>query len=245
MLHYLGEMQDSLDAGGTPSGQIAGFAGRMTAALAALPPITEAEREIARDLALKFALLPHLGDSASRPDPLAVRPVSPEPGEDTVLVVTPNRLNDAVGVSRGGTGRGGGGQEDGGEGKGDGERGGAERPGRERITLALNAYPGIWKGLELRIEPWSVLLMPPEAREPERTRWRAVAYVAPALDDVIVGFVFAGVDVQGRLRVQADANRVRLGGRHLSTEYRESAFGARGWLWSLSTRRSWRGSCCS
>ena len=233
MLHYLGEMQDSLDAGGTPSGQIAGFAGRMTAALAALPPITEAEREIARDLALKFALLPHLGDSASRPDPLAVRPVSPEPGEDTVLVVTPNRLNDAVGVSRGGTGGGGGGQEDGGEGKGDGERGGAERPGRERITLALNAYPGIWKGLELRIEPWSVLLMPPEAREPERTRWRAVAYVAPALDDVIVGFVFAGVDVQGRLRVQADANRVRLGGRHLSTEYRESAFGARGWLVSL------------
>ena len=231
MLHYLGEMQDSLDAGGTPSGQIAGFAGRMTAALAALPPITDAEREVARDLALKFALLPHLGSSASRPDPLAVRPVSPEPGEDTVLVVTPNRLNDEVGVSRGGAGTDGGGWEGGGEGKEAGGR--AQRPGGERITLALNAYPGIWKGLELRIEPWSVLLMPPEAREPERTRWRAVAYVSPALDDVVVGFVFAGVDARGRLRMQADANRVRLGRRPLFTEYRESAFGARGWLVSL------------
>ena len=233
MLHYLGEMQDSLDAGGTPSGQIAAFAGRMTAALAALPPITDAEREIARDLALKFALLPHLGGSASRPDPLAVRPVSPEPGEDTVLVVTPNRLNDAVGVSHAGAGADDGGWEDSGEGMEDGRGGGAQRPGRERITLALNAYPGIWKGLELRLEPWSVLLMPPEAREPERTRWRAVAYVSPELDDVIIGFVFAGVDAQGRLRAQADANRVRLGRRPLFTGYRESAFGARGWLVSL------------
>ncbi len=233
MLHYLGEMQDSLDAGGTPSGQIAGFAGRMTAALAALPPITDAEREIARDLALKFALLPHLGGSASRPDPLAVRPASPEPGENTVLVVTPNRLNDAVGVSHAGAGADDGGWENGGEGREDGEGGGAQRSGRERITLALNAYPGIWKGLELRLEPWSVLLMPPEVREPERTRWRAVAYVAPELDDVVVGFVFAGVDAQGRLRAQADANRVRLGRRPLFTGYRESAFGVRGWLVSL------------
>ena len=257
MLHYLGELQDSLDAGGTPSGQIAGFAGRMLATLAAPPPITKAEREIARDLALKFALLPHLGGSASRPDPLAIRTLSPEPGEDTVLVIAPNRLTDAVGVSHGGAGEDEGEREDGGEGKVDGERGGAapgdaegtalrrmegkddggrggaERPGHKRVTLALNAYPGIWQGLALRIEPWSVLLMPPEAREPERTRWRAVAYVAPELDDFIVGFVFAGVDAQGRLRVQADANRVRLGGRSLFTEYRDSAFGARGWLVSL------------
>ena len=233
MLHYLGELQDSLDAGGTPSGQIAGFAGRMLATLAAPPPITKAEREIARDLALKFALLPHLG--APPPGRIRLRsaPSPPEPGEDTVLVIAPNRLNDAVGVSHGGAGEDEGEREDGGEGKVDGGRGGAERPGRKRVTLALNAYPGIWQGLELRIEPWSVLLMPPEAREPERTRWRAVAYVAPELDDFIVGFVFAGVDAQGRLRVQADANRVRLGGRSLFTEYRDSAFGARGWLVSL------------
>ena len=78
-----------------------------------------------------------------------------------------------------------------------------------------------------------MLLTSPEAREPERMRWRAVAYLTPRLDDFIVGFVFAAVDPEGGLRIQADANRVRLDGRPLFTEYRESAFGSRGWLVSL------------
>ena len=256
ILHYLGELQDSLDTGGTPSRRIDSFAERIQRAFRAPPSITEAERQIARDLALKFALLPHLGEPAFRPDPLALRSVPPGPGPDTdaVLVIEPNRLNDAVGVDRGG------------ERQGDkkralakrdsegrsGERRANERrdgklpgrgrtaekqdstlPGRGRAALALNAYPGIWKGLEIRIEPYSVLLMPPEVHEPERMRWRAVAYIAPGLDDFIVGFVFATVDPRGRLRIQADANRVRLEGRPLFTEYRESAFGSRGWLVSL------------
>lgn len=223
ILNYLGELQDSLDAGGTPSPQIDSFAERIQRAFRAPPPITEAERQIARDLALKFALLPHLGTPAFRPDPLVLRPVPPGPGVDAALVVEPNRLNDVVGVDRGGEGV---------EGT-DGEEQAASPSGRSRTALALNAYPGIWKGLEIGIEPYSVLLMPPEARAPERTRWRAVAYVTPRLDDFIVGFVFADLDAEGELRIQADANRVRLAGRPLFTEYRESAFGSRGWLVSL------------
>ena len=262
ILHYLGGLQDSLDAGGTPGRRIESFAERIRQAFRTPPPITEAERRIARDLALKFALLPHLGDSASRPDPLAFRPVPPGPDADAVLAIAPNRLNDVVGVDRGvrrrgdgeaaGAERGDGRQGDGGrsgEGRGhEGRAGQAPRgdardsgkrdrqpglPDRGRAALALNAYPGIWKGLEIRIEPHSVLLMPPEVRQPERMRWRAVAYVTPGLDDFIVGFVFATVDPEGRLRIQADANRVRLDGRPLFTEYRESAFGSRGWLVSL------------
>ena len=115
----------------------------------------------------------------------------------------------------------------------DSERQDYTLPERGRAALALNAYPGIWKGLEIRIEPYSVLLMPPEARQPERMRWRSVAYITPRLDDFIVGFVFADMDAEGSLRIQADANRVRLEGRPLFTEYRESAFGSRGWLVSL------------
>ena len=220
ILHYLGELQDTLDAGGTPSPQIDSFAERIQRAFRTPPPITDAEREIARDLALKFALLPHLGSPDFRPDPLEIRPAAAGPRVDAGLVFAPNRLNDAVGVFRGG-----------GERDGEGEE--PDLPDRARAALALNAYPGIWKGLEIRIEPWSVLLMPPDARAPERMRWRAVAYITPRLDDFIVGFVFADMDAEGRLRVQADANRVRLQGRPLFSEYRESAFGSRGWLVSL------------
>ena len=220
ILHYLGELQDSLDAGGTPSPRIDSFAERIQRAFRAPPPITESERHIARDLALKFALLPHLGTPVLRPTPLALRPAPPEPVSDAALVVEPNRLNDLVGVNRGGYGN-------------DGEGEAATLPERGRVALALNAYPGIWNGLEVRIEPYSVLLMPPGAHEPERIRWRALAYVTPRLDDFIVGFVFADLDEAGRLRIQADANRVRLEGRALFTEYRESVFGSRGWLVSL------------
>ena len=220
ILHYLGELQDTLDAGGTPSPQIDGFAERIQRAFRAPPPITEAEREVARDLALKFALLPHLGSPDFQPDPLEIRPAPPGPRADAALVFSPNRLNDTMGVFR-----------DSGERDGEGEE--PVLPDRARTTLALNAYPGIWKGLEIRIEPWSVLLMPPDARAPERMRWRAVAYITPRLDDFIVGFVFADMDAEGRLRVQADANRARLQGQALFSEYRESAFGSRGWLVSL------------
>ena len=263
VLHYLGELQGSLDAGGTPSLQIDSFAERLRHAFRAPPPITEGERRIARDLALKFALLPHLGEDDFRPDPLALR--SAASGPDAALVIEPNRLNDVVGVD-GGTWSRGAGEDAGaesvhrrqggerrdaggpaggrrnderrdGEARGSGKREHDGRngtlPGRGRAALALNAYPGIWKGLEIRVEPWSVLLMPPEVREPERMRWRAVAYMTPRLDDVIVGFVFATMDLEGRLRIQADANRVRLDGRPMFTEYRESAFGSRGWLVSL------------
>ncbi len=221
ILHYLGALQDTLDAGGTPSPQIDSFAPRIQRAFRAPPPITDAERAVARDLALKFALLPHLGSPGHRPDPLELRPAAAGPRADAALVVAPNRLTDRVGVFRGGGGPDGGGEEESG------------LPERGRAALALNAYPGIWKGLEIGVEPWSVLLMPPGARAPERMRWRAVAYVTPRLDDFIVGFVFADVDAEGRLRIQADANRVRLQGRALFSEYRASGFGSRGWLVSL------------
>ena len=269
ILHYLGGLQHSLDTGGTPSPQIDRFAGRIRDAFRAPPPITEAERRIARDLALKFALLPHLGKPVFRPDPLAFRPAPPGSGTEAALVIEPNRLNDVMGLARGRWGADAGeaagtvevernrarqvdegpnAEGSAGDGRSDGGRAG-EAQGREsrgrhrdpgdgalpgvRAALALNAYPGIWKGLEIRIEPWSVLLMPPEIREPERMRWRAIAYLTPRLDDFIVGFVFAAVDPEGGLRIQADANRVRLDGRPLFTEYRESAFGSRGWLVSL------------
>ena len=260
VLHYLGELQDSLDTGGTPSPQIEGFAERIQQAFRAPPPITDGERRIARDLALKFALLPHLGTPGLRPGPLALHPVpqspgsgsgpgsglgpgsgsSSGPGSDAVLVIAPNRLNDAVWVDRGvgashaDTQAGEKAGEGAPEGVGpDGEVRGGAFPPRGRAALALNAYPGIWQGLEIRIEPYSVVLMPPEIRQPERMRWRAVAYITPRLDDFIVGFVFADMDTGGRLRIQADANRVRLEGRPLFTEYRESAFGSRGWLVTL------------
>ena len=225
ILQYLGELQGALDSGGTPSRLVDGFADRIQRAFRSPPALAGEERRIARDLARVFALAPELGDPTFRPDPLPLRPAAP--GADAVLVIETNRLIDELEIGLGAVARG----ED--SERGDTARAAPQLPEWGRADFALNAYPGVWKGLEVRIEPYSVLVVPPGAREPGRTRWRAAAYVTPALDEFIVGFAFASQGADGTLRLQADANRVRLDGRPLFTAYRESAFGSRGWLVSL------------
>ena len=216
MLAYLRDLQDTLDAGLSPSARIAGFAENFRNALQSPPPLTEEERRIAYDVARELAFLhSRSGGLPPRRDSLAVRPVRLEPDEDAALIVAPNRPLEAVGLGRNVA-------------RGDQ----VEFPEAALPRFGLNAYPGIWQGLEVTIEPHAVLLMPPSS-VPGRLGWRAVGYLAPTLDDFIFGFVFAGLDAEGRLQVQADANRVRFGGRRLLTEYRRSWFGARGWLVSL------------
>ena len=151
-----------------------------------------------------------LGGPLSPLEPLAVHSAAVGANDDTVLVLETNRRLQTVRIGRAGA---------------------PELPDSARVVLDINAYPGIWKGLSIAIEPDAVLLMP--SVPPAPPGWRAVAYVAPTLDDFIVGFVFAGVDRQGRLWIGAEDNRVRLDGRPLTTERRESRFGARGWLVSL------------
>ena len=210
LLGYLREIQDTLRAGGSPSPRIGDFGRWFERALRTGAPIPDEERRIAREVAEDFAFMYRLGGPLSPLEPLAVHSAAVGANDDTVLVLETNRRLQTVRIGRAGA---------------------PELPDSARVVLDINAYPGIWKGLSIAIEPDSVLLMP--SAPPAPPGWRAVAYVAPTLDDFIVGFVFAGVDRQGRLWIGAEDNRVRLDGRPLTTERRESRFGARGWLVSL------------
>ena len=210
LLGYLRELQDTLRAGGSPSPRIGDFGRWFERALRTGAPITDQERRIAREVAEDFAFMYRLGGPLSPLEPLAVHSASVGAGGDTVLVLETNRRLQTVRIGRPGA---------------------PQLPDSARVVLDINAYPGIWKGLSMAIEPDSVLLMP--SAPPAPPGWRAVAYVAPTLDDFIVGFVFAGVDRQGRLRIGAEDNRVRVDGQPLTTERREPRFGARGWLVSL------------
>ncbi|MGR3912914.1 MAG: hypothetical protein OD918_00040, partial [Gammaproteobacteria bacterium] len=152
---------------------------------------------------------------ATAANTIEIEPLPRAAGEDARLLITPNRLLEKVGVRR---------SDD------------AELPAQTRVTLRLNAFPGIWKGLDVRLQPNALLLMPPQPRDPQQLRWRALAYLSPTLDEVVVGFALADITPPGEggaLRVQADAGGIRLGGRALFSRYTESAFGARGWLVTL------------
>ena len=208
-LHYLGDLQSTLDTGGSPSVRAASFPSWLPRAMQEPPRLTEDEQRIAHDLSKAVVLMRKQGD----PDPLTISSTALGPNEDSVLIVEPNRLIHIAEVGRSEV-------DD-------------QSPNSVRATFKVNIHPAMWKGPDIDLEPGSVLLLPPGARETEGLRWRAVAYFAPSLDDLIVGFVFAEVNRAGRLRIEADANRVRIAGQPLVSHYQESGFGARGWLVSL------------
>lgn len=240
IIYLLRQFQDELDAGGTPAPYIANFTILFQQLLGAELEdlgLDDEEMRIVGRLAQDFTLMYRLGGPAPRLDPLALHPFPPEP--ESMIVVEANNLLHGVGVVRAGAVE----PPDADNGADEDEDGGAAGgntgsrpilPDLARVTFHLNAWPDIWQGIDLTLEPDSVLVMPSiEYAEPYRFRWRAVAYINPTLDDFVVGFVFAGTDAQERLRILGDDNRVRFSGRPLLTPRPTSWFGARGWLVSL------------
>ena len=211
LLGYISELQATLDAGASPSAQLANFESFIRQRLTAPPTPDPATRDLLgallTEIAQPFA-------QANNEQSLKVIALTNNAREDTALIVQTNRRLRSVAVERA-------------------QRNQTPLPDTARPRLRLNAHPDIWRGLSLPLEPNAILLMPPEQRHPEQLRWRAVAYIAPRFDDFIVGFAYAAVDPGGRLVVRAEDNRVRLGGRPLHTQYRAALFGARSWLVAL------------
>ncbi|MBF2759812.1 MAG: hypothetical protein ISN28_06025 [Ectothiorhodospiraceae bacterium AqS1] len=242
ILRYLGHLQDTLDTGGSPSNRIRRFADEFPQTIANPPPLTVDERRIAQRLAQDISFMQLLNGLSYRHRPLAVELMDAQAADDAMLVIEPNRPIERLGMNPGV----GAVIDDPGTDGRRGDSGSSSKRGQPvaRSEINLNAYPGIWKGNAIPIEPYSILMMPPAlASSPasassspaaeEGFRWRAVAYVGPALDDFVFGFVFARLDEEGRLRIQADSNRIRINGESWFTHYREAAFGARGWLVAL------------
>ena len=211
LLDFIGELQATLDAGASPSAQLANFEQFIRRRLMAPLTPDQATRDLigalVAEIARPFA-------DVNNGQLLEVISLANNARDDTALIVQTNRRLRSVAVERAGLDL-------------------MPLPDAARPMLRLNAHPDIWRGLSLPLEPNAILLMPPEQRDPEQLRWRAVAYIAPEFDDFIIGFAYAAVDPGGRLVVRAEDNRVRLGGSSLQTQYREALFGARSWLVAL------------
>ena len=102
---------------------------------------------------------------------------------------------------------------------------GAEQPprtGEEQtsVTLRLGLHPAIFEGLRVSLGQDGVVLMPiPEAAEDPEPRWRVVTVVNSRVDDFVTGFVYAGLDSLGRLRLPVDENAVEIGGMSVESRY--------------------------
>ena len=101
---------------------------------------------------------------------------------------------------------------------------GPEQPGRSgeeetTVTMRLGLHPAIYEGLRVPLGQDGVILMPlPEGGADPDPRWRVVTLVNARVDDFVTGFVYAGLDATGRLRLPVDENAVEIGG--LSVESR-------------------------
>ena len=96
--------------------------------------------------------------------------------------------------------------------------------------LSLNGYPDIWRGLQVNLERGSVVLASPIMHDAADIRWRAVAYLSPRVDDLIVGFVYGKHDEDGLLVIDADSNRVRVDNQELDRPADVAFFGVKAWL---------------
>ncbi len=216
LFDFIGKLQATLDAGASPSAQLANFEQLLNRAFTTPPTLDPQTRTLVSTLVWDVFqnLAQDLPADGHHQPQLKVIPLEFEEQANTALIIEPNRRLQQVSV-------------------GQARHNAASLPAVARPRLRLNTHPDVWRGLSLPLEWNSILLMPPRQQRTNQLRWRAVAYIAPRFDDFIIGFIDAAIDADGRLVVQAEDNRVRLDGRPLLTPYREAGFGTRGWLVTL------------
>lgn len=80
------------------------------------------------------------------------------------------------------------------------------------VTVRLGLHAAVYRGLRVPLVRDGYILMPPEAGPHREPRWRVVTLVSARVDDFVTGFVYAGVDEDGRLQLPVDENAVEIGG---------------------------------
>ncbi len=211
LMQYLLELQELYDGDISPARLVVGFGPRIQELLLSPPTLPGAEGEALRSLAGRLLLGRTVARMADRSVNVLVTALDFEQASGALLAVPTNELVVEVASEAVGEGR-------------------LVQRGEMPVSLSLNAFPGIWQGLQVRIEAGSALLIPLVQEAPEDLRWRAVAYVSPRLNDFIVGFVHARFHPTGILLAEPESNRIRLGGQSLAPKRGLAAFGSRGWL---------------
>lgn len=98
------------------------------------------------------------------------------------------------------------------------------------LGMELNVYPEIYRSIRVPMDQDSIIMMPPPATAPDAVkRWRIVTVVSPEVNDFITGFVYAGIDEQGRLRLPVDDNAVDIRGIRITSHFAKVKFVGESW----------------
>lgn len=88
-----------------------------------------------------------------------------------------------------------------------------------QVTLQLGLHAAIHEGLRLPLQRHSLLLLPELDDSSPAPRWRIVTMVNAERSDFVLGFVYAGLDAQGRLLLPVDENAIEVDGVRLESHF--------------------------
>ena len=212
LMLFLEEVQAQYDAGNPPTELLHQFIPTLEALLLDLPELSIAQQEAVEDLALALELVHQQPLRARTTEPLTTMPLAPSANPEALLRFATNRvLIDAELQSN--------------------NLAQLEAlPEQARLRFNLQMYPDIWQGLQVTLERNAVLLVPPDQSDPTKPKWRAVGYIAPQLDDFVVGFVYSTYADDGLIEVMAEPNQTLANTMRLLPEWTRKPFSIQTWM---------------
>lgn len=215
LMAYIDELQTAYDDNLTLEPLLQNFVIILNAAVTNPPRLTEKQTQVIEDLGMIMTSKQQLGQSQYQLEPLFLSSYADEQLDYAVLRLLPNRLifNADTNTKN---------------------QSWAAEIGREiSPRFNINGHPGIWRGVQITLHRGSVLMIVPEQEPNDVPTWRAAVYVAPRLNDFIVGFIYSAIDTEGRLLIPGESNQVRLGSVNLVQPSVPTTFGVRTWLFAL------------
>ncbi|MCY4656023.1 MAG: hypothetical protein OXC80_04310 [Gammaproteobacteria bacterium] len=215
LMSYIDELQLTYDNELNVEPLLQNFALILGAAVQDPPTISERQNQIVEDLALIMRSKQQMGHPNIGNEPIFLNSYEDANSENAVMRIIPNRLIfDAETNTK--------------------NKEWAAGIGTELSPrMNINGHPGIWRGSQISLHRGSVLMVVPDQTVSPVPKWRAIVYIAPNLDDFIVGFVYSTIDPEGRLVVLGESNQVRLGALNLVQPKDSDIFGVRTWMFAF------------
>lgn len=209
---FLDEIQRLYDNNQPPTEALQQFIPLLQSYLEEPPELTEAQRIAVEDLELAIDLHLSQGYARRATEPLLTMAMPPSAHPEAFIRLAVNRLlieaeiqsNNVLQLD--------------------------SLPAEARFRFNVQAYPDIWRGLQITADRNAVLVMSPDQSEPDIPKWRSIAYIAPQMDDFVVGFVHGTYDPDGHIEVISETNQSLVNTIRLMPEWIRNPFSIQTWM---------------
>lgn len=215
LMAFVDEVQHFYDSDNPPTELLQQFIPILQSFLSQPPALDDAQSEAVEDLALSLELLHSQGYIHDQAEPLLTMPLPRSAHPEALIRLAVNRTLIEAEIQSNNL---------------------ALLdfvPEAAKIRFNLQAYPDIWRGMQVALERNAVLLISPVQSEPDIAKWRAIAYLSPQLDDFVVGFVFGAYNDDGHLEIIAEPNQGFIDTMRVVPYWDRSPFSIQTWMTML------------